>query len=290
MYISIIINLLLAAYLILTLRELKHINTEIKKYRKKEKTNKKISVDFHGKNIDPLVSEINNLITDQIEDREELNYEKQNLKHQITSISHDLRTPLTAIMGYTEILKNEEENKQKYLYIIEKKTKTLQKLVNDFYEISLLEDKNYNLELEPLYPSYILEETIMDYIDELEKKNIKLEINIEEDEEKPIDPSALRRSFHNILSNIKQHGKEKAYIYHGKENGKLITKIKNIPENLETLEPEKIFNKFYIGEKTRHNTSTGIGMYGTKLLLEKMNIDIKAEIENHLLTITMTYK
>lgn len=285
----IIITIISLTYLTLIIRELKNIKNQLHSIREDDKTNRQLSVDFHQKTIDDLVSEINNLIKDRQGEREELEYEKEKIKNQITSISHDLRTPLTAIVGYVEILKNEDENREKYLEIIENKSKTLQKLVKDFYEISLLEDKNYELEIQSLYPSYILEETLMDYIDELETRNIKTEIKIEDDYENPIDPDALGRAYANIISNIKHHGEKEASIYHGLKNGKLTTIIKNIPVEKEHLEPEKIFDKFYIGEKTRHNTSTGIGMYGTKLLLEKMNIKIAAYLDDGELVIQLIY-
>lgn len=285
----IIITIISLTYLTLIIRELKNIKNQLHSIREDDKTNRQLSVDFHQKTIDDLVSEINNLIKDRQGEREELEYEKEKIKNQITSISHDLRTPLTAIVGYVEILKNEDENREKYLEIIENKSKTLQKLVKDFYEISLLEDKNYELEIQSLYPSYILEETLMDYIDELETRNIKTEIKIEDDYENPIDPDALGRAYGNIISNIKHHGEKEASIYHGLKDGKLTTIIKNIPIEKENLEPEKIFDKFYIGEKTRHNTSTGVGMYGTKLLLEKMDIKIDAYLDDGKLVIQLNY-
>lgn len=99
----------------------------------------------------------------------------------------------------------------------------------------------------------------------------------------------MGRAYGNIISNIKHHGEKEASIYHGLKDGKLTTIIKNIPIEKENLEPEKIFDKFYIGEKTRHNTSTGVGMYGTKLLLEKMDIKIDAYLDDGKLVIQLNY-
>lgn len=265
-------------------KQLKYINTQ-------EKTNKRITTSFQSKKWNKLVREINRLIDKHSEKERELGYEKERIKNQITSISHDLRTPLTSIIGYLDLLEKSKDDEEfsSYLDIVRKKAASLQKLVVDFYEISLLEDKKYELDLEKVAPYYLLEDAVMEYYKDLEKAGIKTEIRIESSEETCSNSKALSRVYSNLLSNIKKHGEKEAYIFHGLEGDKLVTIFKNKIKAGEEVEESKLFEKFYTGEKSRHENNSGIGMYSSKVLIEKMKHIISAKIDEGYLTIKITY-
>lgn len=289
--ILIIIIAILLTVLGLIIFQIISIKEQLNLITKEKKTNKLVTVSIHGLKIDELVIEINNLIKAHIQKEQDLEYEKARLKSQVTSISHDLRTPLTSIMGYLELLEkcqNEEETIN-HIEIIKRKSETMQKLVEDFYEVSLIEDKNYEFEIEKFLPSYIIEDTIMSYYSELESIGFELKIDIREDNEILGDQNALARVFTNLISNIKKHGTESAEITHGVIDGKLQTIIKNKIKPEAALEEERIFEKFYTGEKSRHQTSSGIGMYSSKIILEKMGHNIQAQIKNGQMIITIEY-
>lgn len=285
--------IILMGIIALMIFQLISIKEQLNLIIKERKTNKLVTVSFHGLKVDEMVTEINNLINSHVQKERELEYEKSRLKSQVTSISHDLRTPLTSIMGYLELVKRckTDEEGQKYLDIIKSKSETMQKLVEDFYEVSLIEDKNYELEIEKFLPSYIIEDTAMSYYNELESMGIKLDINILEDQEILGNQNALARIYLNLLSNIKKHGVNTATITHGMIDGKHQTIIRNeiSPQSQATLEEDRLFEKFYTGEKSRHQTSSGIGMYSSKIMLEKMGHKIQAQIVEKEMIITITY-
>ena len=182
-----------------------------------------------------------------------------------------------------------KEESIKYINIIKNKSETIQKLVEDFYEVSLIADKNYELELEKFLPAYIIEDTAMSYYNELEDNGIKLDLIIEEDMEILGNQNALARVYSNLLSNIKKHGCEYATIHHSIQNHQLTTTITNKIKPQATLEEDRLFEKFYTGEKSRHQTSSGIGMYSSKIMLEKMNHKITAKIHKGNMIITIIY-
>lgn len=267
------------------------IKNQLQFINKEEKTNKLVTVVFHGLKTNALVTEINNLINRHKDKEIELEHEKNKIKSQITGISHDLRTPLTSIVGYIDLLEKplSKEDKEKYLNILKKKSSTLQKLVEDFYEITLIEDINYTLEIAEVSPGYILEDVIMEYYNDFENIGLSLNINIEDYKKILGNQKALSRVYSNLLSNMKKHGELEGEIFHGMKEGSLITVFKNKIKGNENLDDKRLFEKFYTGEKSRNNSSSGIGMYSSKVILEKMNFSVSAKIINGYMEITIKY-
>lgn len=267
------------------------IKNQLQFINKEEKTNKLVTVVFHGLKTNALVTEINNLINRHKDKEIELEHEKNKIKSQITGISHDLRTPLTSIVGYIDLLEKplSKEDKEKYLNILKKKSSTLQKLVEDFYEITLIEDINYTLEIAEVSPGYILEDVIMEYYNDFENIGLSLNINIEDYKKILGNQKALSRVYSNLLSNMKKHGELEGEIFHGIKEGSLITVFKNKIKRNENLDDKRLFEKFYTGEKSRNNSSSGIGMYSSKVILEKMNFSVSAKIINGYMEITIKY-
>lgn len=290
---GILLGLLALALLVILLLslELKSLRDQMTYINREDKTNKRLSLGFHGFFLDSLVSQINKYIDKGKAREEELSYEKEKIKNQITSISHDLRTPLTSIVGYLDLLEKTKDSKeyQAYMETLKKKTQSLQKLVVDFYDISLLEDKNYQMDLEDLAPSMVLEDKIMEYYRDIADRGIKLEISIENSDLISSNSQGLSRVYSNLLSNIKNHGFESAKIIHKRQGDQVLSIFSNKISRAEDLDVNKIFEKFYTGQKSRNKGSSGIGMYASKVILEKMGHDIAADLQGDLLTITIKY-
>ncbi|MDO5027821.1 MAG: HAMP domain-containing sensor histidine kinase [Bacillota bacterium] len=271
--------------------QIKVLKDQLAYINKTERTNKRLSLSFHGFFLDHLVKEINIFIDRAKAKEEDLAYEQEKIKNQITSISHDLRTPLTSLVGYLDLLEKTKDPDQglAYIEILKKKTSSLQKLVVDFYDISLLEDKNYQLDLEDLNPSYILEDLLMEYAKDLESRGISLDVEISKQGNIYSNSQALARVYGNLLSNIKNHGYQEAKIVHQLQDGSLQSIFSNRLNVDEKIDPNKLFEKFYTGQKSRNKGSSGIGMYASKVLLEKMGHQISASLESDFLTITIIY-
>lgn len=289
--ILLIIIVILLSIIALMMSQIISIKNQIETIRKEKKTNRLVRLNLFGLKINALVIEINNLIKAHIKKEQDVEYEKVRLKQQVASISHDLRTPLTSIVGYLDIIKRCEisEEAKKYIDIIEKKSEVMQKLVEDFYEVSIIEDKSYEYVLDKLMPGYLMEDMVMSCYDELESEGIDVKFEMIEDKEVLGNASALSRVYANLLSNIKKHGCEYAIIHHSIIDGKLTTTITNKIKPQATLEEARLFEKFYTGEKSRHQTSSGIGMYSSKIMLEKMNHQISAKLEDNNMIITIVY-
>lgn len=154
-YIIIILSLLLIFFLTQLLfvkKQIKSITEQLRNYNI-GKTNKKIDIILLDKEIESIASEINNLIDLHIQSNAEKKFAERELRQAIANISHDLRTPLTSILGYIQLMEGDEvteEERNQYLKIAKDRTKRLQILLNDFFELSIIESVDYSLKLESL--------------------------------------------------------------------------------------------------------------------------------------------
>lgn len=221
----------------------------------------------------------------------EITKKEATLKDMILNISHDLRTPLTAIMGYIQLLQESDmgEEEQKYVNIIMGKSKDLSQLVSDFYELSMIESAG----IEPLYQEIDLVETLtnhlLSYADLLEARQIEPEIikdnsivNISADE------LMLKRVFNNLIANAIKYSKKTLKIYIETNDFVKVTFENDIVET--SLDVNKIFDKFYTGNSARMNGNTGLGLYIAKELMNKMGGEIFAKLNEDNLQIILLFK
>lgn len=145
--------------------------------------NRRLSLPAPGRSLEALVREINVLMDQkQAVQVESLRREKA-LRRQIANISHDLRTPLTAILGYTQLLKDpalSAEDRAEYLTVVEKRSHTLQTLLTGFYDLSRMESGEYPLNLCPVALHTILCELLAAFYEDFTDKDIHLEIDLED--------------------------------------------------------------------------------------------------------------
>lgn len=193
------------------------------------------------------------------------------LKDMILNISHDLRTPLTAIMGYIQLLQESDmgENEQKHINIIRRKSEDLSQLISDFYELSMIE----SADIEPLYQEIDLVETLtnhlLTYADLFESRQIEPEIiKNNQIEHVSADELMLKRVFNNLIANVIKYSKKTLKIYIETKEFVEVTFENDINET--PLEVNKMFDKFYTGNSARANGKTGLGLYIAKGLMNKM--------------------
>lgn len=228
-------------------------------------TNKLITISTNNKMLNRLTTNLNSSLR-KIR-KLELSYKNGNkeLQESITNISHDLRTPLTAIKGYIDIIKKEKSKKKivEYLKIIENKTEDLVILTEQLYDYSKSLDLKDKLKKEKVCINDILEDTILSYYALIKKKNLTPEINITTKRiYRKIDKNMAIRILENIISNTIKYTDEDIKITL-LDNGKII--IKNKSHVLDNTTVNKMFNRYYTIE-SGSNTS-GIGLSIAKQLV-----------------------
>lgn len=204
-------------------------------------------------------------------------------KDAITNISHDLRTPLTAIFGYLDLLEQEktEDAVKRYIEIIRNRAEMLKQLTEELFRYSVILTAESNMEKESVTINSVLEESIAAFYTDLNERSITPNIQIPEEKViRTLDRSALARVFSNLLNNAIKYSDGDLDITL-LETGKII--FTNTASGLNEVQVGKLFDRFYTVEAARK--STGLGLAIAKTLIEQMNGTISAEYENNRLSI-----
>nr|WP_253198150.1 HAMP domain-containing sensor histidine kinase [Clostridium sp. CF011] len=248
--------------------------------------------------INPEIEALTKVINDTINMRKQCEASKikfqNDLKQNIANMSHDLRTPLTSIKGYIQFLKLDnisDEERVEYLNISEQRTKSLESLLNDFYELSLVESQDFELNLEKINITNILQEILLGKYSDFTSRNLKPNIQIPNQNIYIIaEKKSLERIIENLLSNAIKYARDNVSIYLETNSNVVLLKITNTVINLSVEDVEKIFDRFYMADKTRSEKGTGLGLSIVKTLVEKMNAVIIADINNDVLCICCEFK
>lgn len=272
-------------------REFRRINKEISNNLDEYVNIKTKSVD---KDVENLVQNINLIFDSKQKVVAEKKKKEEELRASISNISHDLRTPLTSIMGYLQMIKSEkssEADKKEYIDIVEKRTKSLQKLISSFYDLSRIEGNEYNFNYKKVNLSNVLCENIAVFYNDFINNNIEPVIEIEEGIKEIIsDEGAITRIFSNLIGNMIKHGENYVKISLKQENDIIITEFTNKATGLTQENLDKLFDRFYTVDNSRSDRNTGLGLYITKVLVEKLGYNITAKLENENLKIKILWK
>lgn len=283
--ILIIILLILTVKVLLIKKSIKEIRLDLNNILKTD-TNKLIVVDTKDREIRNLANDLNKEL--KVLRKQRLQYENgnQELKKTITNVSHDIRTPLTAISGYVDLIKENKENREEYIKIIERKTNDLILLTEQLFDFSKTIDISPNIQKEKNCINELLEEALANLYIAFKENNIIPDINITSKKiYKMIDRNAIIRVFENILSNIIKYsnGDFKVSLY---ESGKIV--FSNKTYSLDATTVEKIFDRYYTVENAKK--STGIGLSISKQLVELNDGNIIGKYIKGSLVIEINFK
>lgn len=272
---------ILFSLLLLYKKDIKSLKEDLRDINTKKLDNTKLRGISRDIDINNLISEINKTL----EDKQSLNIDyinkEKEIKETIASISHDLRTPLTSIKGYVDLLlkRDLDEKEIEYLSIIKSRSGSLEGLVEDFYELSKLELKEYEYNLEKIDLEEVLTDTIALSYEKLISKNIEPIIEIVKGDYSIIgDRNAMERIINNILDNGIKYSNSFLKIKL-KSDDKIRLNFINDTFDLKEEDIEKIFNRFFVMDTSRQSESTGLGLYITRKMLEDMGFRIQAKLE-----------
>ena len=253
--------------------------------RMQDDTNTLIYVSSRDKDVCRLAGKINDQL--RILRREHHRYTQGDteLKNAITNISHDLRTPLTAICGYLDLMKKTARPKQdaQYLAIIEERTDMMKQLTEELFRYSVILSENVTEDAETLSVGGVLEDSIMGYYAALQEKGITPTVEITEEKvERTVSRASLARIFTNLLNNAVKYSDGDLFI--SMDSSGKITFV-NSAAGLTGVQIEHLFERFYTVEAARN--STGLGLSIARTLAERMGGSITAEYTDDKLCITV---
>ena len=208
------------------------------------------------------------------------------LKEAVTNISHDLRTPLTAINGYLDLLEREEKSEtvQRYLFQIQNRTEVLKNLTEELFRYSVV-TSSQDLKMERMDVVRALEESLLSFYPVMQEKGIQPEIELlEEPVYRELDAGAVNRIFSNIITNALKYSDGDLSVVMDRNGCITFT---NAAQNLNAVTVGRLFDRFYTVEASRN--STGLGLSIAKILTERMGGNISAQYHDGKLNITIRF-
>jgi len=253
--------------LILLKKDMRQLSSKLNEITKTD-TNAHLCTNTFDKDIVILSESMNQLLEKHRHIYLEINNAQSVLKRAITNISHDLRTPLTSVKGYLQMVESGEfdsETNMRYIAVIRGRLDTLSVLMDNLFAFSRAVEGD--ITLKPVNIGYVLRDTLAVSFAEIEGRRFTVETAIPDT---PVyrmcDEDALRRVLQNLISNALLHGKD--YLRVRLSNG--VIEIANKADDIEQIDGQSIFERFYTSDASRSNKRTGLGLAIAKELTEKM--------------------
>jgi len=283
-YVVVIMSICIIVFLIRLIherRQIREITVQLKDYNK-ETTEMKVNLSLTNKHLEALAVEINQTIDQQAEANAHTYRIERELKQAIAGMSHDLRTPLTSIIGYLQLIENkklDEAKKDEYLKIAQKRAIRLQKLLNDFFALSIVDSEDYPIEREAANMNSLVMETLLSYYDQFEAMDFQPVVEITEKELTGlIDENASKRVVENLLSNAIQHSAGDIRVSLDRQDGFAVLVVKNKVKTTDKIQAEKLFERFYTTDQTRQS-SRGLGLTIVQSLMNRQGGEITAQLQ-----------
>ena len=253
----------------------------------KTDTNTLISISSGDRAMRAFATQINNQLRALRKERLKLQHGDMELKGAVTNISHDLRTPLTAICGYLDLLTQEpqSEKSERYLAVIRERTDAMRGLTEELFRYSVIAGTTEELHLEPVCVNDILEQSLAGFYGTLSERGIVPDIEISEQPiERTLDRHALRRIFDNILSNAAKYSDGDLSVRLSPDGTVL---FENGAKELDAVQTAHLFDRFFTVSTARGGT--GLGLSIAKLLTEKMGGCINAAYRKDMLHVYILF-
>lgn len=239
-------------------------------------TNTVLSVSSRDKEIRALAISMNKTLVKLRDSYNRYENGDQEIRTAITNISHDLRTPLTAISGYLELAQRQDSSPEmaKYLDIIKGRTEHMKKLTEELFEYSIITGGEITEEKQDVNICKMLEDCIMNYYPSLKARGIDPVIDITEEKiVRNLYPTYVERIMNNLFSNALKYSDGDLEISLS-DDGKLT--VSNSAPNLSSVDVNKLFDRFFTVENAK-SSSTGLGLSIVKIFAERMNCSVNAD-------------
>lgn len=241
-------------------------------------TNALVTVQSADKDMHLLVRELNSSLITLRNMRQKYDKGDKELKTAITNISHDIRTPLTAIMGYISLAEQEEMNEELKadIAVIKDRCLALKKLSEELFDYSVTLSKEAEVRYEEVYINKLLQESLMNAYASLKEKNIEPVIHITDKKiMRFTDETSLSRIIQNILSNAVKYSDGDLYVSLSPSG---VMKFSNTAEGITHVELERLFDRFFTVNDSR--VSTGLGLAIAKKLATDIGAELTAQLKN----------
>lgn len=253
-------------------------------------TDEKIMLFTDDKALIKLNTQINRILEDRQKNRADYLRAQFSTKRMLSNISHDIRTPMTVIQGYIEILMMNKQNNDEMLKKVDGKVKQLTKLIEEFFTVSKLESGDYPITLARVHCNEICKNSVIGFYDILTEKNFEVDIDIpEQDIFAYADKESIDRIIYNLISNVIRYGFDGKYLklklY--EDNKGIYIDVIDKGKGIDPISSKHIFDRLYTVDDSRNKDiqGNGLGLTISKGLAEKMGGSVYLSSDPHVKTV-----
>lgn len=213
----------------------------------------------------------------------------------ITNVSHDLKTPLTSIINYIDLLKKEDLSKDEvnaYISVLDRKSERLKSLIEDLFEASKMSSGAVELNIEKIDVTALLKQSIAEFEEKITKSSLELKFKYDNNKTYAnLDGKKTWRVFENLINNIIKYSQPNTRVYIDliETNTKIIITMKNISRYEMNFTSDEIFERFKRGDKARNTEGSGLGLAIAKSIVELQGGNLNINIDGDLFKVTVEF-
>ncbi|WP_195940136.1 sensor histidine kinase [Romboutsia sp. 1001713B170131_170501_G6] len=269
------------------------IKKQLRKIKIQLNKKERINIILNDKDVEKIAESFNIVLQEQKQLEINIRNREEKLKQSISNISHDLRTPLTAIRGYITLLENcTEKERNMYIGILSKKSEELNNLINNFYELSIFDNDSYQIDIKAIDIVEIIMETVISNYALIKNKEIEIDNKLPS---KSIEIQGgevvCSRIIQNLVSNAIKYSTGYISIELKEFDEYVIFKIRNSVSDLTQDDLKYLFDRFYTVDKSRNRSGSGLGLFIVKVLLDKIDGEVyEVSLSDDILSISILFR
>ena len=213
----------------------------------------------------------------------------------ITNVSHDLKTPLTAIITYVDLLKKEdvtEEERKSYIQVLDQKSKRLKVLIEDLFEVSKAHSGNVTMNIMDVDIVSLMKQVRYEMSDQLEESTLQFRWNLPEEKViLPLDGQRTYRVFENLVNNALKYAMpySRVFVDISTDNGKIQVIVRNMSAEELSFDAEYLTERFVRGGSSRNSEGSGLGLAIAKSFTELQHGTMNVQIDGDLFKVTICF-
>ncbi len=258
----------------------------------KNDSNMLITGDMTLGSLKELMEVLNEMLMRRKKEKQSYMEKETMISDTYTNLSHDIRTPLTSLDGYFQLLEQAEDREEQkhYMNIIQERIYSLKEMLEELFLFTKLKNESFHLELKRCCLNQILKQTIFSYFDEWTARGLEPDIRIT-DQLLYIhaNESGIRRMLQNVIKNALDHGSNGIGISLEEKDEQYLLQIWNTVLDPQNVDPNKVFERFYKADEARSRTSSGLGLSIAKEFAEQMHARIWAELDGCIFYIKIVF-
>ena len=270
-------------------KNIRHFSEELEKLKDSD-YRQPLKVSDFDKDIVELAVKVNEHTDIQRKLGNDYEQSKKQLGIVISGISHDFRTPLTASLGYLQMIGKSGELSEKnaeYLGIAMQKNQYLKELSDEFFELSKIDSSKEQMNMEEVCLSNILTEHILEQHSWIAERNISADFDITDGIIVQADRRCLERILNNLMSNAQKYTADRFSVTLKRDGGKTVLTAANTLSDSSSIDIDKVFEPFYRMD-SRTAGGSGLGLYVVKRLCDKLNWTVSAQLTNNVFSVKIS--